>query len=36
MDTERRKGDKSIPDNLEDTLNEAQLMALPALERFGW
>ena len=36
MDTERRKGDKSIPDNLEGTLNEAQLIALPTLERFGW
>ena len=36
MDTERRKGDKPIPDNLEGTLNEAQLIALPTLERFGW
>jgi len=36
VDRERRNGDKPIPDNLEDTLNDAQLMALPALERFGW
>jgi len=36
MDSERRKGDKPIPDNLEATLNEAQLIALPTLERFGW
>ena len=36
MDSERRKGDKPIPDNLEVTLNEAQLIALPTLERFGW
>jgi len=36
MDTERRKGDKSIPDNLEGTLNEEQLIALPILERLGW
>lgn len=36
MDTERRKGGKPIPDNLDDTLNDAQLMALPLLERFGW
>lgn len=36
MDSERRKGDKPIPDNLKGTLNEAQLIALPALERFGW
>jgi hypothetical protein len=36
MDKERRKVDKPIPDNLDDTLNDFQLMALPALERFGW
>ena len=36
MDSERRKGDKPIPDNLDGTLNEAQLIALPNLERFGW
>lgn len=36
MDKERRKGSKPIPDNLEGTLNEAQLIALPALEKFGW
>jgi hypothetical protein len=36
MDPERRKGDKPIPDNLEGTLNDSQLIALPVLERFGW
>jgi hypothetical protein len=36
MDSERRKGEKPIPDNLNGTLNEAQLIALPSLERFGW
>jgi hypothetical protein len=36
MDSERRKGDKPIPNNLKGTLNEAQLIALPNLERFGW
>ena len=36
MDKERRNVEKPIPDNLEDTLNDSQLMALPALERFGW
>ncbi len=36
MDSEKRKGEKPIPDNLETTLNEAQLIALPTLERFGW
>lgn len=36
MDKDRRKGEKPIPDDLESMLNEAQLIALPALERFGW
>ena len=36
MDQDRRRGEKPIPDNLESMLNEAQLIALPALERFGW
>jgi hypothetical protein len=36
MDHERRKGEKPIPDDLENTLNDAQLIALPVLERFGW
>lgn len=36
MDRERRKGQEPLPANLEDTLNDAQLVALPVLERFGW
>lgn len=36
MDRERRTGEKPVPDNLESMLNEAQLIALPSLERFGW
>lgn len=36
MHKERRKGDKPIPDNLESALNDAQLITLPSLERFGW
>jgi len=36
MDTDRRKGDKPHPDKLKGTLNDEQLLALPALERFGW
>ena len=36
MEKERRKGDKPIPENLEGALNDAQLIALPALEKFGW
>lgn len=36
MDSDRRKGDSPIPDNLQDELTDAQLIALPALERFGW
>lgn len=36
MDNERRKSQKPIPNDLKSALNEAQLIALPALERFGW
>lgn len=36
MGDERRKGEKPIPNDLRSALNEAQLIALPALERFGW
>ena len=36
MDNERRRGGKPISDELKRALNEAQLIALPALERFGW
>jgi hypothetical protein len=36
MDTDRRTGDKPLPNKLRDALNDEQLLALPALERFGW
>ena len=36
MDNERRRGEKPIPNAMKKALNEAQLIALPALERFGW
>lgn len=36
MENERRRGEKPIPEDLERQLNDAQLIALPALERFGW
>ena len=36
MKNERRTGEKPIPEKLESTLNDAQLIALPALEKFGW
>ena len=36
MDTERRKGIKPVPDNLEELLNEAQIRTLRDLEPFGW
>jgi hypothetical protein len=36
MDREKRKGEKPIPDNLQETLNPAQLLALRQIENFGW
>jgi hypothetical protein len=36
MDREKRKGDKEIPDKLENVLNEEQLLTLRQIERFGW
>ncbi|HEY3487660.1 MAG TPA: hypothetical protein VGL10_06310 [Gammaproteobacteria bacterium] len=36
MDREKRKGEKAIPDKLEDVLNDDQLMTLRQIERFGW
>lgn len=36
MDREKRKGDKAIPDDLEDVLNQDQMMTLRQIERFGW
>jgi hypothetical protein len=36
MDREKRKGEKEIPDNLEEVLNEEQLLTLRQIERFGW
>jgi len=36
MDIEKRKGDKPIPDRLEDVLNDVQMLALRQIERFGW
>jgi hypothetical protein len=36
MDTERRKGIKPVPDNLEELLNEAQISTLRDLAPFGW
>ena len=36
MDTEQRKGDKAVPDRLEDVLNELQIRALHQIEGFGW
>jgi len=36
MERERRKGGKPIPDDLEGTLNDAQLFALQTIEKFGW
>ena len=36
MDTEKRKGTKPVPDNLEEVLNEAQIDTLRAIKNFGW
>ena len=36
MDKEKRKGDISIPPNLEDMLNEVQRQALPGIKYLGW
>ncbi|MES9968946.1 MAG: hypothetical protein ABW092_02870 [Candidatus Thiodiazotropha sp.] len=36
MVLDNRKGDKPIPDNLKEVLNNLQFMALQKAERFGW
>ncbi len=36
MDREKRKGEKPVPDNLDQTLNQLQLLALRQIENFGW
>ncbi|MEW8027466.1 MAG: hypothetical protein AB2792_17190 [Candidatus Thiodiazotropha sp.] len=36
MVLENRKGDKPIPDNLNEVLNNLQLLALQKAEGFGW
>ncbi len=36
MIEEKRKGDKPIPDNVKNYLNDAQLAELRAIENFGW
>lgn len=36
MVPDNRKGDKPIPDNLKEVLNNLQIMALQKAEGFGW
>lgn len=36
MDSEKRKGNTSIPDNLEEMLNKAQRKALPGIKCLAW
>jgi hypothetical protein len=36
VDREKRKGDISIPPNLEEMLNEGQRQALPGIKYLGW
>lgn len=36
MSEDKRKGDKPVPDNVKNYLNEAQRVALHKIEGFGW
>ena len=36
MVLDNRKGDKPIPDNIKEVLNNFQIMALQKAEGFGW
>lgn len=36
MESEKRKGDEAIPEQLEGTLNELQMVTLHQMESFGW
>jgi hypothetical protein len=36
MTLDNRRGDKPIPDNLHEVLNNLQLLALQKAEGFGW
>jgi hypothetical protein len=36
MDKEKRKGDKPVPEHLEEVLSEMQMLALHQVESFGW
>ena len=36
MDTEKRRGEKPVPDNATKMLNQLQILALRRIEGFGW
>ncbi|MDH5570810.1 MAG: hypothetical protein OEY89_03530 [Gammaproteobacteria bacterium] len=36
MSEDKRKGDKPVPDNFKDYMNDAQLAELRKIEGFGW
>lgn len=36
MDQEKRKGDKPVPENAIDLLNQLQVLALRQMEGYGW
>lgn len=36
MDKEKRRGEKPVPENVEDLLNDMQLLTLHQIEQFGW
>ncbi|MCU7919748.1 MAG: hypothetical protein KZQ99_05695 [Candidatus Thiodiazotropha sp. (ex Dulcina madagascariensis)] len=36
MVIEHRRGERPVPENLDELLNDLQLLALQKVERFGW
>ena len=36
MSDDKRKGEKAIPDNVEDYLNDLQQAILGTIEKYGW
>ena len=36
MDQDKRKGEKPVPDNAEELLNQLQILALRQMEGYGW
>ena len=36
MDQDKRKGEKPVPENAEELLNQLQILALRQMEGYGW